>query len=261
MGRLSGRVAIVTGGTENLGYDIADALAGAGCDIIISSRRPARAAQSVERLRRSHGVDAVALQLNQSDYESVQRFAIAARNWKDRIDILVNNAGGSGTGEGDFFLRDPVELAAVITLNLTGVLYCCREIGRIMAERKCGKIINIASISGMIGRSREIYRRNHKREQPVDYAAAKAGVIGLTRDLAAYLAPFNIQVNAISPGAFDRGPLPAGFVSDYGAMTPMGRIGRIGQDIKGAALLLASSESDYITGQNLAVDGGFTSVK
>ena len=258
---LSGQVAVITGGTENLGYDIADVLASAGCSVIITSRRPERSGSAVERLQRKHAIDAIALPLDQSDFSSVQRFAVEANGWKGRIDILVNNAGSSGTGVGDFFQRDPAEIAAVIGLNLTGVIYCCKEIGRFMAERKKGKIINIASVSGMVGRSREIYRKSGKREQPVDYAASKAGVIGLTRDLAAYMAPYNIQVNAISPGLFLRGSVPADFVRDYAHMTPVGRVGRIGEDIKGAALFLASSASDYITGQNLAVDGGFTSVK
>jgi NAD(P)-dependent dehydrogenase (short-subunit alcohol dehydrogenase family) len=94
-------------------------------------------------------------------------------------------------------------------------------------------------------------------QQPVDYAAAKAGVIGLTRDLAAFLAPYRIYVNSISPGGFERGQ-PAGFIRDYSERTALGRMGQDGIDIKGAVLFLASAASDYITGQNLVVDGGFS---
>ena len=258
---LSGRVAVVTGGAQHLGFDMADALAEAGCDIILTSRIPERARAAADKLQNRWGVEAMVLPLDQRDHAAVRNCALGAQRWKGRIDILVNNAGGSGTGDGDFFKRDPNELREVITLSLTGVLFCCQEFGRLMAERKQGKIINIASISGIVGRNREIYRRHGKREQPVEYAAAKAGLIGLTRDLAAYLAPYDIQVNAISPGAFDRGQVPAGWMTDYAAMTPARRMGELGRDIKGVALFLASSESDYITGQNIAVDGGFTAVK
>lgn len=94
--------------------------------------------------------------------------------------------------------------------------------------------------------------------QPVDYAAAKAGVIGLTRDLAGLLSPRGVHVNAISPGGFARENLPAGFIKDYSDRTPLGRMGRDGVDLKGAALFLASPASDYITGHNLVVDGGFS---
>lgn len=106
-----------------------------------------------------------------------------------------------------------------------------------------------------------MYRQNGVREQPVDYAAAKAGVLGFTRDLAAFLAPDCVQVNALSPGGFDKEALPRNFVSAYGDMTPLGRMGRVDADLKGAVLFLASPASDYVTGQNLVVDGGFSVVK
>ena len=93
--------------------------------------------------------------------------------------------------------------------------------------------------------------------QPIDYAAAKAGIIGMTKDLAGLLSPMGICVNAISPGGFERGQ-PAGFIRDYSDRTPLGRMGRDGLDLKGAAVFLASAASDYVTGHNLVVDGGFS---
>jgi len=126
-----------------------------------------------------------------------------------------------------------------------------------MAQQHSGKIINVASVAGLVGRDRRMYDRNGMNQQPVDYAAAKAGVIGMTRDLAAVLAPYGVCVNSISPGGFERGQ-PEGFVRDYADRTPLGRMGRDGIDIKAAALFLASSASDYITGHNLVVDGGFS---
>ena len=102
-----------------------------------------------------------------------------------------------------------------------------------------------------------MYDRSGLQGQPVDYAAAKAGVIGLTKDLAAYLSPMGVNVNCISPGGFSR-DLPESFVKDYSNRTPLGRMGRDGIDLNGAVLYLASSASDYVTGHNLVVDGGFS---
>jgi NAD(P)-dependent dehydrogenase (short-subunit alcohol dehydrogenase family) len=127
-----------------------------------------------------------------------------------------------------------------------------------MIEQKSGKIINIASIAGIVGRDRRIYERHGLLGQPVDYAAAKAGIIGATRDLAAYFSPFGINVNAISPGGFEREDMVRGFVEDYSNLTPLRRMGRDLVDLKGAILFFATPASDYITGQNLAVDGGFS---
>jgi NAD(P)-dependent dehydrogenase (short-subunit alcohol dehydrogenase family) len=98
-------------------------------------------------------------------------------------------------------------------------------------------------------------------EQPIEYAAAKAGVIGMTKDLAALMSPQGVNVNAISPGAFDKGLLPKSFVSDFADETMLGRLGEMGRDLKGAALFLASPASDYVTGANIVVDGGFSSTK
>ncbi|HUV08263.1 MAG TPA: SDR family oxidoreductase, partial [Spirochaetia bacterium] len=178
---------------------------------------------------------------------------------KGRIDVLVNNAGGgSGAGECNLLKRKPEDAAGLISTNLIGALFCCQEVSRFMIERGSGKIINIASVAGLVGRDRKMYQRNKKSEQPIDYAASKAGVIGMTRDLAGLLSPSGIYVNAISPGGFDKGELPEGFVRDYAAETPLGRMGKLEQDIKGAILFLASSASDYVTGHNLVVDGGFS---
>ena len=109
----------------------------------------------------------------------------------------------------------------------------------------------------MLGRNRKMYSNTGMDGQPVDYAAAKAGVIGMTRDLAGFLSPMGVRVNCISPGGFERGQ-PKAFIEAYSDSTPMGRMGRDGVDMKGTVLFLASSASDYITGQNIVVDGGFS---
>lgn len=257
--RLDGSVSIITGASQGLGWDAACTLAEAGSDIVITSRDIARAKEAAGELRSGYGCDVLALSLDQRDPDQVRKMAEDARSWKGRIDILVNNAGGgSGKGTCNLFERDPGDIVNLIHINLIGALFCCREVGRIMAAQGHGKIINIASVAGLVGRDRQMYYRNNKEEQPIDYAAAKAGIMGMTRDLAGLLSPRGIHVNAISPGGFDKGELPEGFVRDYSSATMLGRMGRIGVDLKGAVLFLASSASDYVTGHNLVVDGGFS---
>ena len=257
--RLDGKVAIVTGAYAWLGYDVACVLAEAGCDVVITSRQLSRAREAAEKIRKEYDVATLGLAMDHCCHEQVEAMAEAAHAWKGHIDILVNNAGGgSGMTAGNLFKRSPEDMTNLISANLIGPLFCCREVGRFMMEQSSGKIINIASVAGMIGRDRRMYNRNSKTEQPIDYAAAKAGVIGMTRDLAGLLSPYGIYVNAISPGGFDRGDIPEGFVNDYSDETMLGRMGRMGVDLKGAALFLASPASDYVTGHNLVVDGGFS---
>ncbi len=254
---LKGKVALVTGGARTLGYDMASALAEAGADLVITSRTLEHAQEAAARLSNDFGVDVLPLALDVRRYEDVAARTGEACQWKGRIDILINNAGGgAGKGSSNLFDRPPEEIDNLIQTNLLGSIYCCKEVGRVMAAQRSGKIINIASVAGLVGRDRKMYDRNAMRQQPVDYAAAKAGVIGLTLDMAAYLAPYGVYVNAISPGGFERGQ-PAGFIRDYSERTALGRMGRDGVDIKAAALFLASAASDYITGHNLVLDGGF----
>lgn len=257
---LSGKVAVLTGATMWLGRDMAEVFAENGCDIIITSRTKDKADKAALEIAEKYGVEAMGLSLDVNCPESVEKLAEDAFGWKGHIDILVNNSGGgSGASEGHLFDRSYEAIENMIKTNLTGTIFVCKAVGKYMKEQKSGKIINIGSIAGMVGRDRRMYYNADKMEQPVDYAAAKGGVIALTRDLAAVLAPYNVNVNCISPGGFDKGDLPAEFVRLYGDRTPKGRMGIMGVDLKGAALFLASAASDYVTGINLAVDGGFSS--
>ena len=257
MFNLTGKVAVITGATAWLGYDMAEALADAGCSIIITSRELEKAQEAAAKLKKDYGVDTLGLSMDNGIFEQVEEMARQAKAWKGHIDVLINNAGGgAGASEGNLFKRDPAAIKSLLDANLLGTLYCCREVGRIMKEQGFGKIINIGSIAGIVGRDRSMYYKTNKMEQPTDYAAAKAGVIGLTRDLAAVLAPFGVNVNCISPGGFNRG-LPEAFVKAYNERTALGRMGKMG-DLQGAALYLASAASDYMTGHNLVVDGGFS---
>jgi NAD(P)-dependent dehydrogenase (short-subunit alcohol dehydrogenase family) len=256
--RLDGQVALVTGGARTLGYDMASALAEAGAHLAITSRHLASAERAAVELASAYGIDVLPLQVDVRAYDQVAAMARDAHQWKGRIDVLVNNAGGGGgQGSTNLFERSPGDMVDLITTNLIGALYCCKEVGLRMAEQGRGKIINIASIAGLVGRDRAMYTQTGLAQQPVDYAAAKAGVLGMTRDLAAYLAPMGVYVNAISPGGFERGQ-PRAFIEAYSERTALGRMGRDGIDLKAAALFLASSASDYVTGENLVVDGGFS---
>ncbi len=260
--KLDGRVAIVTGGSKWLGFDIATALAEAGADIVITSRTLSRAQKATEKIQKSCNVDTLAVEMDQCEWNQVENMAKEVNSWKGHIDILVNNAGGgSGMGTCNLFKRPVEDIVNLIHSNLIGPLLCCKAVGKIMMEQGFGKIINIGSAAGLVGRDRRMYYRNNKEEQPVDYAASKAGVAGMTRDLAGLMSPQGVYVNTISPGGFDKGDLPEGFVKDYSAETFLGRMGRMGIDIKGAALFLASPASDYVTGIDLVVDGGFSIYK
>ena len=255
---LSGQTAVIIGGARDLGYDMADILAAAGCDIALTSRDVTKAETAADKLRTAHGREILAAALDICDHAQVTRFAEQVHQWRTPVDVLVNNAGGGlDLQPTRFFDRDPAHIAQLINTNLTGVLYCCQAFGAIMSEQGAGSIINLGSIAGLCGRDRNMYERTNLPEQPIEYAAAKAGIIGATRDLAGLLSPLGVRVNAISPGGFERSQ-PQAFIDAYSSATPLGRMGRDGIDLKGAALFLASPASAYITGHNLVVDGGFS---
>lgn len=257
---LNGKVAILTGATAWLGRDMAEVFAEHGCDIIITSRSKEKAEKAAAEIAEKFQVRTLGLSLDVTCPESVEACAKAANDWQGHIDILVNNSGGgSGASEGHIFDRSYEAIENMIRTNLIGTIFVCKAVGAYMKAQQSGRIINIGSIAGIVGRDRRMYYDANKMEQPVDYAAAKGGVIALTRDLAAVMAPYGVNVNCISPGGFDKGDLPAEFVRLYGNRTPAGRMGRMGVDIKGAALFLATDASEYVTGINLAVDGGFSS--
>ena len=260
---LKGKTAVVTGASQWLGFDIASVFAEAGAAVIVSSRDLLKAEETAAGLAKVYDVETKGLKLELKDHASIVAFFEVARAWKGGIDVLVNNAGGgSGKSLGNILLRAPEDEESMLKINLLGVLFCCQEAAKIMSAQKGGSIINIASMAGLVGRDRRMYEKSGMKGQPVDYAAAKAGVIGLSRDLAAALGPYGVRVNSISPGGFEKpGDLPERFLKDYANGTMLGRWGKMGTDIKGAALFLASAASDYVTGHNLVVDGGFSLLK
>jgi NAD(P)-dependent dehydrogenase (short-subunit alcohol dehydrogenase family) len=244
---LSGRVAIVTGGSRGIGFAIAEGLAGAGAFSVIANRSASQGEEAAAKVL-SKGWKAKAISADVTQRKSVEGLVSQVLKDFGRIDILVNSAA--------IIVRKPIvevtdeEWDSLHATNLKGTFICCQVVGRHMIERRQGKIINISSnIIQPLQLARGVY------------AITKAGVTQLTRVMAFEWAPFNVHVNAIAPGPTIT-DLNRKFFEDHPEdlkariqSMPIGRMGQP-QDHVGAALLLASSTSDFITGQTIFVDGG-----
>ena len=246
---LSGRVAIVTGGAGGLGRGTAIGLAEAGADLVIADINR-KGAEETCHLIEALGRRALAVKTDVTREADVRRMARRAAAITGRIDILVNNAGIGGPG-GPPEKMPRAHWEKMIAADLTSVFLCCREVAKDMIPRRCGKIVNVSSIFGLLGSD---------IVDAVNYSAAKGGVIALTRDLAVKWARYGIRVNGIAPGYF-RTPLSEWTVTHYRRQLlrqiPLRKIG-LPEDLAGAAVFLSSPASDYMTGQTLVVDGGFT---
>ncbi len=248
---LEGKVAIVTGGSRGLGLEIAEGLGEAGARLAITARRESFL-QEAEAHLRQQGFEVLALQGSVADEDAVEAVVRETRARFGRIDILVNNAG---TSWGAPILEMPYERwKSVLDTNVNGTWLLSQAVCRVMVEQgEGGRILNVASVAGMRGALTEAL-------SAIGYATSKAAVIGLTRSLAASMAPHGILVNAICPGFFPTRmtqPLLASSKEEIARGTPLGRIGRPGE-IKGAAVFLCAPASAYITGQILPIDGGAT---
>jgi NAD(P)-dependent dehydrogenase (short-subunit alcohol dehydrogenase family) len=247
---LQDRVALVVGGTSGIGLEIARALQATGAQLAVASRGEDRgraaAAKlgSTERPVRWFGFDV-------QDSGSVDQMVVDVVDVYGSIDVLVNCAGTVAVS--DFQDITDAQWDEVINVNLRGVFYCCRAVGRHMLKRRAGSIVNVASISGMIV----------NRPQPQStYNISKAGVIMLTKSLAAEWAPHGIRVNAVSPGYINtemtgKGLQNQAWSSVWLDMTPLGRVGEP-SEVSAAVVYLASDASSYVTGSNLVIDGGYT---
>jgi NAD(P)-dependent dehydrogenase (short-subunit alcohol dehydrogenase family) len=257
---LSGRVALVTGGARNLGFDIATALAEAGADVAITSRNLDDARAAAQRIAADTGRKIIGFACDVRFEDQVAQMVDAVLAEFGKIDILVNNAGNVvSTPENKPLEQRPVEeWEFTIDVNLKGVFLCSKHVvARAMKPARRGVIINLGSVAGMVGKDHRVYAGTTMGGVTVDYAAAKGGVIAMTREMACWLAQYNIRVNCISPGGFWRGHSET-FTRQYNDRVPMQRMGQDGKDIKGAAVFLASEASAYITGINLPIDGGMT---
>jgi len=246
---LRGRVAIVTGGSRGLGAEFAEGLAEAGASLMLCARRDEWLVPGVEGLR-GRGFTAHAMRCDVSNIEQVQAVIDTTVERFGQIDILVNNAGVSWGERPETMTL--AQWQKVVDTNLTGAFVFSQAAGREMLKRQYGRIINIASIAGLQGNVNGPYYAG--------YAASKAGLMGLTRELAASWGRHGIRVNAIAPGFFPSRMSEASIrLVEEGIKktTPLGRVGQPGE-LKGVAVFLASDASNYITGQTIVVDGGGT---
>jgi NAD(P)-dependent dehydrogenase (short-subunit alcohol dehydrogenase family) len=246
---LSGRVAIITGGSVGLGRQMAAGLGEMGANLVLCARKKERCQQAADELA-SAGIKSLALACDVKDAKAIQEVVAAALEHFGRIDILINNAGASwGAPVEEMTLE---QWNKVIETNLTGTFLFSQAVGQAMIRQGRGKIINIASVAGMGGASPEL--------QAIGYHASKGGVIAFTRDLACKWASHNIQVNAIAPGWFPT-HMSSWVVEHHResllSKIPLHRFGG-DDDLKGAAIFLASDASAYVTGHVLVVDGGQT---
>ncbi len=246
---LSGRVAIVTGGSVGLGRQMAEGLAEMGANLVLCARKKERCLQAAAELQKL-GVEVLALGCDVKQPSSIQEVADAAVKQFGRIDILINNAGTSWGAPVEAMTLE--QWNKVIETNLTGTFLFSQAAGKVMVPQRRGKIINIASVAGLRGAPPEF--------QAIGYHASKGGVIAFTKDLACKWGIHNIQVNAIAPGWFPTNMSRVVIEQNKDAFLSKIPLRRFGNehDLKGAAVYLSSDASDYVTGHVLVVDGGQT---
>ncbi|MDW7674337.1 MAG: SDR family oxidoreductase [Bacillota bacterium] len=247
---LTDKVAIVTGGSMGLGFQIARALGEMGANLVICARKVDRCEQAAEELRQL-GVKVLALRCDVSNVPEVYHLVERTMEEFGRIDILVNNAGLTwGCPPEELPLE---QWNKVMSVNVTGTFLCSQAVGKIMMKQNKGKIINIASVAGLQGSA------PHAMDAIV-YNTSKGAIISFTKDLACKWAKHNINVNAIAPGLF-----PTHMTEwilqhrkdHYLPQIPLGRFGNE-EDLKGAIVYLASDASNYVTGSVMVIDGGLS---
>ena len=249
---LTGRVAIVTGAGQGIGREIARVLAKAGADVVVAEFNVKTGKDAVKELK-SLGVNSFLVEVNVADSKSVSAMTEAVYKKTKKVDILVNNAGVAGNFPAEE--TTDKEWRRVLGINLDGVFFCCRDIGKRMLAKGSGSIVNIASMSGHIV--------NDPQPQ-APYNISKAAVIMLTKSFAAEWAKRGVRVNCVSPGYIGTDlvkgvlELNTAWRDRWTSMTPMGHLGEP-TDVAHAVWYLASDASKFATGTDLVVDGGYTS--
>ncbi len=251
---LERKVALVTGGAGIVGRQLVRAMAEAGATTYTASR-DVKALEALASPLRDDGLSVTALACDQSDESSILALRDEILSQHDRIDILVNNAVARPMKEG--YEGDLSTFAESMDVNATGLFAISRAIGDAIAESGGGSIVNIGSIQGMVGPDPTIYRGTGMHGWYPDYFFHKGGMINFTRFLASYYGEKHVRCNCLSPGGFQTENHPEEFVDQYNDRTFLGRMAN-DTDLMGATVFLASDASAYITGANLAVDGGYT---
>ncbi len=249
---LTGKVALVTGGSRGLGKEMAEGLAEAGASLMLVARREQWLTPTIEEFR-SRGFRCESALCDVANPDDAQKAVSLTVEAFGKIDILINNAGVTWGTPAEEMPLDKWKM--VIDIDLTGAFLFCQAAGREMLRQGSGTIVNIASIAGLVGTM-------ETGQHISGYVAAKGGLIALTRELGAKWASRGVRVNAVAPAFFLSRMTEKALektLSDVEAATPMGRIGQPGE-LKGVVLFLASPASSYITGQTIAVDGGLTIV-
>jgi gluconate 5-dehydrogenase len=247
-----GRVVVITGATSGLGLQMARGFASQGADLVLMARRIDKLEKIADDFRKA-GTRCLPIKCDVTNTDDVNKAAETAVKEYGKVDVLVNNAG-SAKNAGVTAMTDE-EWIFTIDTDLTSVFKVTRAFSKYMVEKKYGRIINIASIYGLVGNT---------AIDTVAYHSSKGGVVNFTRAVAAELAKHNITCNAICPGYFETeltsDTLKTDFFTNYMKTTvPLGRYGHEGE-LNAAAIFLASQEASYVTGQNLCVDGGYTAV-
>ena len=250
---LTGQVAIVTGGASGIGLQMAYAMGEAGAHIVLAARKLDRCTEVARTMEKELGVRVLPARCDISKHEEIDALYEQVMREFKRVDILINNSGATW---GAPSLEYPIEgWQKVINTNVNGTWLMCQQAGRIMSKQMYGRIINLASLAAFVGAPAEVM-------DAVAYQTSKAAVAGLTKDLAVKWAKYNITVNAIAPGWFPS-KMSQGVLDSSGermkTFIPMGRFG--GEDeLKAAALFLASPGAGYTTGVILSVDGGWVAM-
>jgi NAD(P)-dependent dehydrogenase (short-subunit alcohol dehydrogenase family) len=250
---LTGKTALVTGGSRGLGREIAEGLAEAGASLMLLARREQWLTPTLEEFRQ-RGFRCEGIVCDVGEPEQIEAAVAKTLAIYSKIDVLVNNAGVSWGAPAETMPLDKWRL--VIDVNLTGAFLFCQAVGRHMIERRSGRIVNIASINALTG---GLFMTDVPN---ASYVASKAGLAGLTRELAAKWGRHGIRVNAIAPGYFPSRMTERIWDRVQPRLESQVPLGRGGQEdeLKAVALLLASDASNYITGQTIVVDGGTTLV-